>query len=50
MVLAVSGLHPVIGISIIGPLLMPLQPDQSMLGIIFYPAGRWGRQQGLYPV
>ncbi len=46
MVLAVSGLHPVIGISIIGPLLMPLQPDQSMLGIIFLSSWALGSAAG----
>ena len=46
MLLAVSGLHPVIGISIIGPLLMPLQPDQSMLGIIFLSSWALGSAAG----
>ena len=46
MVLAVAGLHPVIGISIVGPLLMPLQPDQSMLGIIFLSSWALGSAAG----
>lgn len=46
MLLAVSGLHPVIGISLIGPLLMPLQPDQSMLGIIFLSSWALGSAAG----
>jgi len=48
IVLGLIGVHPVVGISIASPLLLPLHPDNSMLGYMFLTS--WAISTGSSPL
>jgi hypothetical protein len=48
IVLGLIGVHPVVGISIVSPLLLPLHPDHSQLGFLFLTS--WAISTGSSPL
>ena len=46
--LGLVGVHPLVGISIVSPLLLPLQPDHSQLGFLFLSS--WAIATGSSPL
>ncbi|WP_034633534.1 hypothetical protein [Maridesulfovibrio bastinii] len=48
IVLGLIGVHPLVGISIVSPLLLPLHPDHSQLGFLFLTS--WAISTGSSPL
>ncbi len=46
LVMALLGIHPIISIALLGPVLAPLNPDQSLLAVVFLSAWALGSAIG----
>ncbi|MFH0785013.1 MAG: hypothetical protein V2B20_24075 [Pseudomonadota bacterium] len=48
VIIGIVGVHPIVSIAIVGPLLLPLHPDQSQLGFLFLTS--WAISTGSSPL